>query len=268
MDFPTFCTLMNIIKIYQEANFNSQGFLNYFNLYSSGLTLHTYSLLQNFAKLIVKEDTIFKNLNFGMKINNIIWYDKNKNYQNNNMDYLNTYSKISLENLFILYRFFEMVHFNHVRFPYSINAKIFIDCLEYSKINSPKKEEEVLASFFKKSSDLLEKSYQDFQAVMQSTDASKKSRDDFNKFIFNILDLDNSTFLEIYELMILDKTANIYGILNEDMVLKKNNDTDTLQENIFVSKLKDYNINHVYQITESEMEYLYYVKNNNLKLFL
>jgi len=268
MDFPTFCILMNLLKIYQESNDNSQGFLNYFNLYSSGLTIHTYYLIKNFAKLMVKEDIIFKSLNFGVKINSLIQFDKNKKIASNNLEGLNSYSsKFSLENLFLVYRLFEMVHFNRISYPFSINRQIFNKCLENSKNNPPTKEEELISSILKNSSQLIEKSFQDFQAISVASGLTEFTRDDYNKFIFNILDLNNSTYLEIYELMLLDKVSTLFGVLNQNMIIITNIEGDTQNDNYFNRKLKDFNTKYVYQINENELDYLYHVYYKDFFIF-
>jgi len=275
MDFPTFCVLMNIMKIYQESNYNSQGFLDYFSLYSNGLIIHTYSLIQNFVKLIVKEDTIFKSLNYGLKIDSVISEDYKKllnsykiikdrnkifSYQKENYKNLNVYSsKISLEHLFLLYRFFELLHFSNIRFPYSFEENLFNKFLECSKIHTPQKEIEVISSFLKNSSDLIEKSYQDFQAICSASGTSNSNRKDYDKYIFNIIDLNNSKYLEIYELMLLNKAASIFEVISEDMVLNKNQEKDTIEDSIFIKKLRDFNIKNIYNIDENEIEYLFQV---------
>lgn len=248
------------MKIYQESNFNTQGFINYFNLYSSGLTIHTYSLIQNFAQLMVKEDLIFKSLNFGLKINSIVQYDKNKKKTSNNFADLKSYSsKISLENLFLLYRFFELAHFNHIRYPFTLGEELFAQCLDSSLKNPPQKEEEVIASFLKNSSDLIEKSFQDFQAMGAASGAANTTREDFDRNVFRILDLNNSTFLEIYEIMLLDKAASLFNALSEDFVIVKNQEEDTAESNLFSRKLKEYNVQNVYQVSENEIQYLFHV---------
>ena len=128
MDFPTFCTLMNLMKIYQNSDFNSQGILNFFDLRNSGSTVQTYILLQKFGKLFMKEQMVFNSLSYGIKINNIISHDLKKNL-NFDLEFIKEYNKVSLENLFLLYRFFELAHLSNIRYPYSINLKNFTNIL-------------------------------------------------------------------------------------------------------------------------------------------
>lgn len=259
LDFPSYCLLMNIMKIFQEGSMNNKGFLNYFNLYMAGMSLQTNYILQRYVKLIIKEDTVFNNLKFGVQINKLILYDNSGNFKLENIQSFKGNTKISMDNLFILYRYFELIYFNKVKYPFSFDVKIFEKILDDAKKKNSKKEDEICASFLKNTSNIIEKSFGEFKKVANSADFNSVKKKDYVQNIFNLIDLNNNTSIEIYELMYLDKIRSVFDVISEDGFIKKNNLNETIDKNRFFEKLKEYNVKNVYEISDNEIQNIFLV---------
>ncbi len=240
---------------------NNKGFLNYNNIYLAGMSLQTNYILQRYTKLIIKEDTVFNNLKFGLKINNLILYDKTGKFKIENIQNFKGMTKISIDNLYILYRYFELINFNKIKYPFNFNVKIFSKILKDANNESAKKEEEICASFLKKTSKLIEQSFIEFKKVGKSAGFNSLEKKNYIQNIFNLIDLNNNTSIEIYELMYLDKIRSIFDAISEDGFIIKANFTEneSIKNNTFTLKLKDYNIKNVYEISENEIEDIYLV---------
>jgi hypothetical protein len=256
LDFPSYCLLMNIMKIFQEGSMNNKGFLNYFNLYITGMTLQTNYILQRYAKLIIKEDTVFNNLKFSLKINNLILYDKTGKFKMENIQNFKGSTKISIDNLFILFRYFELIYFNKIKYPFNFDVKIFDKILQDANNQTSKNEVEICASFLKNTSKIIDTSFEEFKKVGNSAGYDSLEKKDYVQNIFNLIDLNNNTSIEIYELMYLDKIRSIFDAISENGFIMKVNSTgyESMKNNSFSVKLRDYNLKNVYEISDKEIE--------------
>ena len=247
------------MKIFQEGSMNNKGFFNYYNLYLAGMSLQTNLILQRYIKLIIKEDTVFHNLKLGLKINNLILYDKSGKFHLENIHNFHGQTKISIDNLFIIYRYFEVLYLNKIKYPFSIDLKIFLKILDDSKKKNSNKEEEICANILKNTTATIEKNFENFKNVAQSAGKNTLNKKDFLENIFNLIDLNNNSFIEVYEIMYLDKIRSIFEKISENGFIKKNKKTENLKDNVLRNKLRDYNMENVYEISDEEIENIFIV---------
>jgi hypothetical protein len=241
MDFATFSTLGNLFKLFIRNNHHTMGYLTYSDLLAVGQYTLTYRLIKNYTQLFMKNDLIYQNLNTGIKIENLIYFDHNNKLKRNfNIIKENT-KKTSVEQLFILYRYFDSLYSNDIKFPFSVTIEKFEDLLK--------------DDLFADLNNLIESSFQNFQKVSQAANQNLDKKD-FQKFIFNMMDLNNSTFIEIYEMLITHKVCKLFTSLQEDgKILNKSNDTSLITN--VTSNFSDFNI---LTLDRSDQNYLPYVK--------
>lgn len=242
MDFATFSTLSNMFKLYLYNHFHTQGYLNYFDILSVGEYTQTYKIIQNYTSLIVKNDLMFQNLNKGIRIDSLIYLDR-ENITRRNLQFVKNTNKLSVDQLYLIYR-----HFNTL---YSKNY----DKKSFS-LNSTEFEKVLKDDFFKHTNTLIKDSFEAFKKVSQDANEAFTKKD-YYKFIFNILDLNNSTFIEIYELLILNKACNLFSALEKDdkgYIKNKSNKTSKIYK-----ELVDYNDNNILTIDKSDIDYIIYV---------
>ena len=138
--------------------------------------------------------------------------------------------------------------------------KIFEKILgDANKSPSPKIEAEICANFLKKTSKIIEKSFNEFKKVANSAGFNSLKKKNYVQNIFNLIDLNNNTSIEIYELMYLDKIRSVFDAISEKGFINKNNLKESLRNNTFFEKLKDYNVKNVYEISDDEIENIFVV---------
>jgi len=233
MDFATFCTLANLFQLYFNNNERTMGHLSYLDLWNVGQQVETYGLLKNYTGLFIRNNIQYESLSEGIKINKFykLGMDGNitlndKSYHMKSKDY-----KLSVNDLFFLYRIFETAS-SYIKYPFQLNPTIFPNVIK--------------DEFFQDINALLKSSFTDFQNVASASDIAA-DEGLFNDVIFKILDLNNSTFIEMYELMLANKIAKVFNLLKTDEKILKTN-----QINFKDSVLE--------LITSNEEEYIKYVK--------
>jgi hypothetical protein len=247
MDFATFSTYGNLFRLFLSNKYNTAGYLSYTDLLTVGDFIPTYKLIQNYTQLFVKNHLIYENLNRGLKINNLI---SRLDYKNNypgtvkfqrNFDKIkdNT-KKISIEQLFLLFRTFQTFDNHHFLLPFTLRIEDFSDYLSDSNLKTIYQ--------------LIDSSFFDYQKVCQAA-LKNLDKKDYLKTIFNILDINNSTFLEIYEIMLLKKTSSLFSSLSVNGKII-NQDNNTLFINNLTGNYSDYNI---LSLGDNDSDYLKYV---------
>jgi hypothetical protein len=250
IDFATFSTIGILLKLFTNNNFHTGGYLSYKDLLNVGQFTPTYNLLQNYTQLYVKNDLIYENLNKGIKMKNLIFLDGENNYKANFGLIKDNTKKMSIEQLYLLHRHFETL--------YRIDVKNKFFTLGYEKFDKLLSDDLNTMTLSK----YIEESYDDFKKVAKLAGKTYEKKD-YKKFIFNILDLNNSTFLEIYELLMASKACDLFSSLSkEGKVKNKNNQTSFIQESLL--NYADY---HILNLDKGDEDYIIYVSFRNKLIF-
>jgi hypothetical protein len=208
MDFATFCTLGNLLKLFIENNHRSHGYLSLEDLLSVGQMMGTYPLIKNFTSSLIYENIIFESLRNGIKIDNFYKLDAEK-IKRLNLD-CNYIKKsdytISVDELFFIYRIYETV--------YSYTGD------ESFQLNSTAMSRAIKDEFLKEIDDLFTRSYQDFKNVSIASYLNH-DREMFDEFTFHIMDINNNSLIEIHELMLVLNTAKMFNSLNSQSYIAK-----------------------------------------------
>lgn len=239
MDFATFSTLGNLFKLFVRNDQQTMGYLHYSDLISVGQYTSTYKLVQNYTQLIVKNHLIYENLSKGTKMNNLIFYNGDKTIRNFRLIKDNS-KKISIEQLFLIYRHFDTLSSNNFTFPFTFTVDKFSFILQDPLFTQLKL--------------FIDSSYDSFQKASSSA-GQNFSTEDYLKFIFNIIDLNNSTFIEVYEILLVQKACSIFKSLEKNgEILNNSNDTSLI--NNLKSNFID---NNILIPDKSEEDYMIYV---------
>ena len=217
MDFATFCTLGNLLKLFIENNNRSNGYLSLGDLLSAGQVIGTYPLIKNYTSLFITNNVVYENLRNGIKIDNFYKLDDKRNKTLNlNSYYLkNSDRKTSVDELFFIYRIFEIFY------SYSSDSNFQ---LNYTIMSKAIKDE-----FFEEIDLLFTKSYQDFKNVITVSNMTE-TREMFDEFTFHIMDINNNTFIEIHELLLVYNTAQMFYSLNSQSYIGKRNEQFDVEE--------------------------------------
>jgi hypothetical protein len=232
MDFATFSKLAILMKLYVGGDVQTMGYLSYKDLISVGKYVQTYRLLQNNTELVVKNDIVAKNLNKGVKMENIVWTDKNMMIQMN-FDMGALGNRIGIDQLYLIYRHFEMMNESGIPYPFVMNYT------EFSHLLS----KHVLLEKLKIAVDGSAKAYE-----------SQGLQIPYFDIIARILDLNNNTYIETYELLVAHKVVSLFNALSGANGVINKLDDKTISE-----KLKGFNDKHIHTVIPSDIEYLVYI---------
>lgn len=244
MDFSTFIAISNLLQLFTNSNQNSIEILSYEDLVSVGKVVPTYKILQNFTDIFINNDIVYENLNLGSKIPHILAYKSNTTLNYNNL--IRNLSKLSIDKLFLLLRHFLCLFDNKIEFPFILTFSNFTTILK--------------DPFYKNISYSLDISFKDFGIVAKAA-SQEFNKTDYIKFIFNTLDINNNTFIEVYELMMLSKINSIYNCLKsgkkyDEKIMKLTKETGHLDPALF---LHDYNDRNILLVDKNDITYMNYV---------
>jgi hypothetical protein len=234
MDFATFSKIAILMKLYINNDIQTMGFLSYKDLLYAGKYIQTYSLLQNNTEFMIKNDIVFRNLEKGIKMQNLAWTDKNMIIQMN-FDMGDLSNRIGLDRLYLIYRHIEMTYRNTITFPYAMNYTQFTNLLATDTLLIKLKTmiDKSLASFKKQDTT---------NQVVNYTD-----------IIARIIDLNNNTYIETYELLIAQKVVSLYNELADNDILTKKNRSE------IEYRLLKFNDKHIFTLDDGDIDYLDYV---------
>jgi Ca2+-binding EF-hand superfamily protein len=240
MDLPTFITISNIFKIYANYDQFNMGVLNYKDFTSAVLFTPNYALLQNFTNIFIYNDWLYESTNKGTRISNLLYVDS-KNIMNRNYQYIHKNSKFSVDKLYLIFKYIQTLHVNKIYFSYSLDTNKFSNILTQP--------------FFKNFTETIDSGFSDFQKVSSSAGKSY-SKTDYYNYIFNILDLNNSTYVEVYELLLAEKASRIFNSLQNGMkLINDKNNTQPIKD-----LLNNFNDNNILLIDNEDINHLIYVK--------
>lgn len=241
IDFATFCTVANLFALFINNNANTLGYLSYSDLVSVGQYTPTYTLIQNYTDLFMKNNMIYESLNKGITIDSLIYIDSLNRTRRDFLTLKEIKQKISIEKIFLLYRYFEAIHLNNFDFAFSITKDNFTTLIKGENLLSQARI-------------LIENSYDQFKRVTLSANKNF-TLNQFYTFIYRILDLNNNNILEVYELFFLDKLVNIFNYLqNNGKIENKCNDTTK------ITKLtEEFNNCNILTLDEGDTDYLIYL---------
>jgi hypothetical protein len=241
MDFATFAKIANLMKLYINNDSQTMGFLSYRDLLYVGKYVQTYRLLQNITELVVKNDILLRNLNKGVRMENLILTDGDSFVTYNGFDIRDNNNRIGLDKLFVLYRYFEMLEKNEVNFPFAMNYTQYSALLTTQPLMG-KLQDAILNSF---------QGYQNFigKAGLQV------DINNYTDYFIRTIDLNNNTLIEPYELLLAHEAVCIFYELTGG----KNNLEKFIDEKLIRSTLLKYNDFHILSIDSSNVDYLTYV---------
>jgi hypothetical protein len=241
MDFPTFVTVSNLFKLFFNNNAHTLGFLSYHDLLIVGQTTPTYKLIQNYSQIFVQNDMIYENLDRGIKMENLLFLNYQKNFTERYFKYLeNSAEKMSVDHMFLLYRTFESFsnfNFTFPTNPFTLNQNNFTKVLTdplYKNISSD-----------------IENSYT-FSHSNAGSASKTIDKDEYMKFIFRTIDLNNDTYIEVYEILMLQKISSIFQILTENGKSLKN-DVE------IIPKLTNYYERNILPLSERDLDHLQFL---------